>query len=152
MLINWSLKTPYLFHRISNLILVWHNYFINIITIVIFRAPPYQGEAFNFCTFWFAGACGRRRRWRRCRRAWTPPLIHVTLISTKPLFQFIWCSTYLIQVSLPRLHQFFRKFGKIFRSLQPSLTFFRQIRTLSPWYLPNCFFDSFCVQQTGCRY
>ena len=79
--------------------------------------------AFSFCT-----------RFRPPARAGdgTPPLIHVTLISTKPLFQFIWCSTYWIQVLIYRLHQFFRKFRKIFGSLRPSLTFFRQIRTLSP--------------------
>ena len=49
----------------------------------VIKAPPYQGEAFSFCTVLSAGARGRR--WRR-RRAWTPSLIHVTLISTKPLF------------------------------------------------------------------
>ena len=108
----------------------WMHYpSISVITstlVIFFKAPPYQGEASSFCTVSSAGACGRRRR------AWTPPLIHVTLISTKPLFQFIWCSTYWIQVLIPRLHQFFRKFGKIFGSLRPSLTFFRQIRSLSP--------------------
>ena len=37
---------------------------------------------------------------------------HVALISTKPLFQFIWCSTYWIQVLIPRLHQFSESSGK----------------------------------------
>ena len=69
----------------------------------------------------------------------------VTLISAKPLFRLIWCSTYWIQVLIPKLHQFFRKFEKIFGSSRPSLIFFYQIRTLSPWYLQNCFFDSLCV-------
>ena len=57
---------------------------------------------------------------------------HVTLISTKPLFQFIWCSTYWIQVLIPRLHQLFRKLGKIFGSLQPSLTFFVKLGPVHP--------------------
>ena len=55
---------------------------------------------------------------------------HVILISTKLLFQFNWCSTDWIQVLFPRLHQFFRKFGKIFGSMRQSLIFFRQIRTV----------------------
>ena len=109
------------------------------------RLPPTRGKLLvfvRFCPPVRAGGGG----------CWTPPLIHVTLISTRPFFQFIWCSTYWIQVLIPRLHWFFRKFRKIFGSLRPSLTFFRQIRTLSPWYLPNRFFNSFCVQHTGCKY
>ena len=54
-------------------------------------------------------------------------------------------------ILVPRLHQFFRKIGKIFGSWLPSLIFFRQIRTLWPWYLQNRFFDSLCVQDTGCK-
>ena len=165
--------------------------------IWIFKAPPWLSVFVRFRPPLRAGG----------GRALTPPLIHVTLISTKPLFQFIWCSTYWIQVLIPRLHQFFRKFGRIFKSLRPSLTFFRQIRTLivtlistkplfrfflcstywiqiliprlhqfsrkfvkifgsrrpsliffrqirtlSPWYLLKRFFNSFCVQHTGCKY
>ena len=64
---------------------------------------------------------------------------HVTLISTKPLFQFILCSTYWIQVIIPKLPQLFRKVGKIFRSWRPALIFFRQIRTLSPCNLQTAF-------------
>ena len=56
----------------------------------------------------------------------------VTLISTKPLFRFTLCSTYWMQVLIRRLHQSFRKFGKISGSWRPSLNFFRQIRTLLP--------------------
>ena len=65
--------------------------------------------------------------------AWPPPLIHlVTLISAKPLFQFIWCSTDLIQVLFPKLHPFFKKFGKIFVSWRPSLIFFVKLGPCHP--------------------
>ena len=70
------------FELLSSVLLLFNPYPAKLI-----KAPPYQGEAFSSCTVSSAGACGRRR-------AWTLPLIHVTLISTKPLFQFIWCSTY----------------------------------------------------------
>ena len=120
---------------IPNLALLYQRAFL--------RLPPTRGRLLVFVRF---------RPPARAGGAWTPPLIHVTLISTKPLFQFIWCSTYWIQVLIPRLHQFFKKIGKIFGSLRPSLTFFRQFRTLSPWYLPNRFFNSLCVQHTGCKY
>ena len=70
------------------------------------KGSPCQGEAFCFCTFFStAVSCGRR-------------LIpfHVTLISTKPLF--ILTSVFSIldtsTVIIPRLHQFFRKFGRRF--------------------------------------
>ena len=48
-------------------------------------------------------------------------------------FRFTLCSSYWMQVLIPRLYQFLRKFGEIFWSWRPSLIFFRQIRTLSPW-------------------
>ena len=56
----------------------------------------------------------------------------VTLITSKPLIRYTKCSTYCIAVLIPRLHQFFRKFGKISGSWRLSLFLFRQIRTLSP--------------------
>ena len=110
----------FMLHQISLIISILLYIFVIIIhppTVFMFiKAPPYQGRLLVFVRF---------------QRAWTPPLIHATLISTKPLFQLIWCSTYWIQVLIPRLHQFFRKFVKIFGSRGPSLIFFHQIWTLS---------------------
>ena len=89
----------------------------------IIKATPTRGEAFCFCTLSSAGP-------PRMAAASHPYL--VTLISAKPLFQFIWCSTYWIQVIIHKLHQFFRKFGKLFGSWRPSLIFFVKLEPCHP--------------------
>ena len=83
-----------------------------------FLRLPLPGGGFLFLYDFVGAAHGRR------------PTYAVTLISTKPLFQFIWCSTYWIQVLIPRLHQFFSKFGKIFGSWWPSFNLFSSSKDL----------------------
>ena len=76
------------------------------------------------------------RTLRKIFGSWRPSLIFFHQIWTlspwyvQNCFRFTRCSTYWIQVLLPRLHQFFRTLGKY-----PG-----QIRTLSPWYVQNRFF------------
>ena len=69
--------------------------------------------AFCFCTVSSAGSGGGDASHQYLSSI---PLYLVTLISAKPLFQLIWCSTYCLQVLISKLHQFLRKFGKIFVS------------------------------------
>ena len=117
--------------------------------VVLIKAPPYQGEAFSFCTVSSAGGAAHG----------LPILCHPYIYKSafcihmlnilmqvliprlhqffrkfgeiKPLIRYTQYSTYCIVVLIPRLLKFFRKFGKISGS-GPSLIFFRQIRTLSP--------------------
>ena len=115
----------------------------------IYLGSPYQVGGFQGGGFLFLYSFVRRRRRAAAagRRAWPPPHIpcHPDIYKTA-LLLLIWCSTYWIQVLIPKLHQLLKKFGKIWGSCRPSLIVFRQIRTLSPWYLQNRFFDSLCVQ------
>ena len=53
-------------------------------------------------------------------------------IYNKPLFRFTLCSTYWMQVLIPKLHQILRKFGRIFGSWRPSFIFFVKLGPCHP--------------------
>ena len=90
------------------------------------EGPPTRGRLFVFVRFRLAAAAEAE-----AARMDSHPC-HVTTVSKNPLFQLIWCSTYWIQLLIPRLHQFFRKFGKIFGSWRPSLIFFVKLEPCHP--------------------
>ena len=124
-------------HTVIVIVLYFNNcHTLHIVDLI--KAPPTRGRLFVFVRF-----CPPVAAAPRMGAASHP--YPATLISTKPFFQFIWCSTYWIQVLIPKLYQFFRKFGKIFGSWRPSLI-------LSPWYLQSHFFDSLWLKHTGCKY